>query len=317
MIKFYFCFCYIIFLMNILQVKNLTKRFDDFLAVDNISFSLREGEILGFLGPNGAGKTTTLQMLLGVLTPTNGEINYFGKNFEKHREEILEKVNFSSTYTNLPWNLSVKENLIYTSYLYKIVNRQKRIEKIIKIFKLESLLNQEMEELSSGQLTRVNLAKAFINFPKVLLLDEPTASLDPDVATYIRQFLLEERKKFKVSVIFTSHNMSEVEEVCDRVIFIDKGRIIADDTPENLTKTIEICHLELYVADGLKKTIEFCQGKGINYKIEGRNIIIDLKEREIPSFLRELMDLGVYYNEILIERPSLEDYFLEVTKKNI
>lgn len=301
--------------MNILQIKNLTKRFGNFTAVNNISFSLREGEILGFLGPNGAGKTTTIQMLLGVLTPTSGEILYFNKNLSRHREEILEKVNFSSTYTNLPWDLTVRENLNYISHLYHINNRKQRMEKIIGIFRLEKLLHQQMEELSSGQITRVNLAKAFINFPRVLLLDEPTASLDPESAQYIRHFLLEERRKFKVSIIFTSHNMAEVEEICDRVIFINHGKIIADNTPENLAKTIDICHMELNIPDGLKRTIKKCEEEKLSYRLEGRYIIIDLKEKEIARFLQDLMEVGVVYDQIAINKPTLEDYFIATAKK--
>lgn len=303
----------------VLQVNNLTKKFPakgrEFIAVNNISFDLKEGEILGLLGPNGAGKTTTIQMLLGVLTPTSGGVKYFGKNLLQNREEILEQVNFSSTYTNLPWDLTVWENLNFISYLYTIPNRKKRIEKIVKTFKLERLMKQTVNELSSGQITRLNLAKAFINYPKVLLLDEPTASLDPEVADYIRNFLLEERKKFKVSIIFTSHNMAEIEQVCDRVIFINKGKIIADDTPENLAKTIEVSHVELFVKDGLKRTVNYCQEKGLKYEIEGRYIVVDVKEKAIAEFLRGLMDKGVYYDEISIEKPSLEDYFLSITKR--
>jgi len=301
--------------MDILQVKNLTKKFGSFVAVDNISFSLKEGEILGFLGPNGAGKTTTIQMLLGVLMPTSGEISYFGKDFRLNREKILENVNFSSTYTNLPWELTVKENLFYLSYLYRIKNRRQRIEKIVKIFRLEKLLDQQLQQLSSGQLTRLNLAKALINFPKILLLDEPTASLDPEAASYIRHFLLKQRQQFKVSIILTSHNMAEVEEVCDRVIFINHGKIIDDDTPTNLARKIETCHVELNVADGLKRTIEICQEKKINYKLEGRYIIVDLKEKEIPQFLQTLMEKGVSYDQIAIDKPTLEDYFLLTAKK--
>jgi len=276
---------------------------------------LKEGEILGLLGPNGAGKTTTIQMLLGVLTPTGGEINYFGKSLGQHREEILEQVNFSSTYTNLPWDLTVRENLTFISYLYNISDRKKRVARIVDIFNLNSLLNLETQELSAGQLTRLNLAKSFINFPRILLLDEPTASLDPDVASYIREFLLNQRKEFQVSIIFTSHNMAEVEEVCDRVIFINHGKIIADDTPESLAESIETSHLELVVKDGLKRTIEYCQNNNYQYKLDNRAIVIDVKEKEIPEFLRSLMDKGVFYDQISIEKPSLEDYFLEITKK--
>lgn len=298
--------------MDILQVKNLKKKFGKFMAVNNISFSLKEGEILGLLGPNGAGKTTTIQMLLGVLMPTSGEVKYFNKSLTDNREEILEKVNFSSTYTQLPWLLTVAENLKFISYLYQIKNRSQRIKKIIETFRLKRLMKEQMKDLSSGEVTRVNLAKAFINYPKILLLDEPTASLDPETADYIRKFLIKERNKFNVSIIWTSHNMAEVEEVCDRVVFINHGKIIADDTPERLAKTIEICHVALNVPDGLKRTIEICQNKKVIYKLEGRNIVVDLKEKEIPEFLRELMDRGVFYDQISIEKPTLEDYFLQV-----
>jgi len=298
--------------MDILQVKNLKKKFGKFMAVNNISFSLKEGEILGLLGPNGAGKTTTIQMLLRVLMPTSGEVKYFNKSLTDNREEILEKVNFSSTYTQLPWLLTVAENLKFISYLYQIKNRSQRIKKIIETFRLKRLMKEQMKDLSSGEVTRVNLAKAFINYPKILLLDEPTASLDPETADYIRKFLIKERNKFNVSIIWTSHNMAEVEEVCDRVVFINHGKIIADDTPERLAKTIEICHVALNVPDGLKRTIEICQNKKVIYKLEGRNVVVDLKEKEIPEFLRELMDRGVFYDQISIEKPTLEDYFLQV-----
>jgi len=304
----------------------LTKRFSTkggsafgrgyFTAVDNISFSLREGEILGLLGPNGAGKTTTIQMLLGVLTPTSGEVIYFGKNLEDQREVILEQVNFSSAYTNLPWRLTVKENLTYISYLYDIKNRKDRLQKMIEIFRLNELLNMEIHELSAGEKTRVNLAKALLNFPKVLLLDEPTASLDPEAAKYIREFLLAERKKFTVSIVFTSHNMPEVEEVCDRVIFINKGKIISDDTPQNLAKTLDMSHVELNVADGLKRTIEFCKKQKMRFKLKGRYIVVDIKEKMIPDFLKDLMGKGVSYEEISIEKPTLEDYFLKIADKS-
>lgn len=302
--------------MNVLDVTGLTKKFGSFTAVNNISFSLGEGEILGILGSNGAGKTTTIQMLLSVLTPTSGQIHYFGKDLDKHREEILEQVNFSSTYTQLPWNLSVKENFSYISYLYKIKNRKQRLERIVETFNLHDIYNKQIYKLSAGQITRVNLAKSFINYPKVLLLDEPTASLDPEVAKYIRDFLLEERKKFQVSIIITSHNMAEVEEVCDRVIFIDKGSVIADDTPDKLAKTIEACHVELLVKDGLKRLEEYCTNKKLAYKLEGRFIVIDMKEKNIGPFLIEITNMNVVYDEISIEKPTLEDFFLAKVNNN-
>jgi ABC-2 type transport system ATP-binding protein len=167
-----------------------------------------------------------------------------------------------------------------------------------------------MHQLSAGQQTRVNLAKAFINLPRVLLLDEPTASLDPDIAKYIRDFLQDQRKEYNISIIITSHNMAEVEEVCDRVVFINHGEIIANDKPENLAKTIEISHIELRVTN-IKKTTSYCEKKKHTYRINGKYITIDVKEKEIPMFLRGLMDNAIEYTEISIEKPTLEDYFIQ------
>ena len=296
----------------ILEVKNLSKRFKDFVAVDSLSFNIGEGDIVGLLGPNGAGKTTTIQMLLGVLTPTEGEVRYFGKSLTHHREEILEQVNFSTTYTNLPRGLSVRENLTFISYLYSISNRKARVNEVIEVFKLEDIVKKTMNQLSAGQLTRVNLAKAFINEPKVLLLDEPTASLDPDIADYIRKFILKRRTEHNMSIIWTSHNMAEVEEMCDRVIFINHGKIVADDTPANLARTIQISHVELLIRSGLDQAIEYCIKHHLSHEVQKKMLIVNVNEKDIPKFLRDLMDEDVIYDEIRIETPNLEDYFLQI-----
>lgn len=305
---------------HILEVSHLTKIFGksgkSFTAVDDVSFNLKEGEILGFLGPNGAGKTTTIQMLLNILNPTSGTISYFGKNLSSNREEILEKINFSSTYTNLPWYFTVKENLNWISYLYVIENRKERVEKVITTFKLEEIMNKTIGQLSAGQITRVNLAKSFLNYPKVLLLDEPTASLDPDVASYIREFLMKEREKFNVSIIITSHNMAEVEELCDRVVFINHGKVIANDTPDKLAKTIEVSHLELFFERGIEAAVKYCDENKFSYSLPlKKHIIIDVHEKEIAKILRDLADKNIHFDEISIEKPSLEDYFLQMSLK--
>lgn len=301
--------------MNVVEVSQLTKTFGHVKAVDDVSFSIAEGEILGLLGINGAGKTTIIQMMLGALTPTSGDIMYFGKSIHAHREEILERVSFSSTYTNLPWDLTVQENLTYLSYLYLFPEKKKRIARIAELFSLQELLHKPIHALSAGQLTRVNLAKAFLNFPHVLLLDEPTASLDPDIAHYVREFLLTQRKTFSVSILLTSHNMAEVEEVCDRVIFLNAGKIIANDTPEHLAQSIEISHVMLRIRDGMKRTLEYCTANTIPCHAAQRSLTVDLHERRIPEFLRALMDQGIIYDEISIEKPTLQDYFLQVAKK--
>lgn len=303
---------------SVIEVQNLVKKYGPFTAVNDITFDVKEGEILGFLGPNGAGKTTTIQMLLGLLTPTSGSIRYSGKDLQTHREEILETINFSSTYTNLPWYLTVKENLTYLSYLYAIPNRKKRIAELVEVFRLEPILKKSIGQLSAGQMTRVNIAKAFLNSPKILLLDEPTASLDPDVASYIREFILSERQRFNISILFTSHNMSEVEELCDRVIFINHGEIIADDKPENLAKSIELSHIELMLEKDLSRLEDFCrQEKFLFHKLSKKHLRIDVQEKNIAEFLRSLTEKNIVYDEISIDKPSLEDYFMQMSQKKI
>ncbi len=178
----------------IVQVRNLTKRFGDFTAVDGVSFDIRQGEILGLLGPNGAGKTTTIQMLLGLITPTAGEISMFGLPFDRHREEILGRVNFSSTYVSMPQALTVEENLRVIAKLYGMDRVTARIDDIVKRLEMEEFRTKITRKLSSGQMTRLSLAKAFLTEPKVLFLDEPTASLDPDIADKTRALIKEIRR---------------------------------------------------------------------------------------------------------------------------
>lgn len=221
---------------NLLVVKNLTKKFKEFKAVDNISFELKQGEILGFLGPNGAGKTTTIQMILGLIKPTSGSVSMFGKDIQHHREEILSMVNFSSAYVSLPGNLKVWENLYTFARLYGVKNYKTRVAELAKFFEIENLLNKMYASLSSGQATRVNLAKALLNSPKILFLDEPTASLDPDIADRVRKYLKKIQTEQGVTILYTTHNMSEVEELCDRAIFINEGKIITEGKPEKLVK---------------------------------------------------------------------------------
>ncbi len=300
----------------VLEVDSLCKKFGTFTAVDNISFGVKEGEILGLLGINGAGKTTTIQMLLDLLEPTSGSVRYFGKELSTHREEILEQINFSSTYTNLPWRLTPRESLYYTLFFYDIKDRDRRFKQIIEQFQLQECLNKELAQLSTGQKTRVNLAKAFINYPKVVLLDEPTASLDPETAHEIRKFILNQQKEYNVSVLFTSHNMPEVEEVCDRIVFLNHGKIIAEDTPENLTKSMKYSSISLVMKDGLKRTAEICSLEHLPYTIDNRSITIRVEEHSIASFLSTLSLRQIEYDQISIDKPTLEDYFLEVAKKH-
>ena len=221
---------------KILTVRNLSKTFNGVRAVNNISFSVAKGEIVGLLGPNGAGKTTTIQMILGLIKPTRGTITVFGKNLETHRMEILSEVNFSSAYISLPGNLKVWENLYTFARLYGVKNYKKRVEELARFFEITPLLSKLYVRLSSGQATRVNLAKALLNSPKLLFLDEPTSSLDPDIADRVRKLLKKIQKEQALTILYTTHNMIEVEELCDRAIFIHQGKIVTEGTPKQLIK---------------------------------------------------------------------------------
>ncbi len=223
-------------MLKIIEVKNLVKKFGKVEAVKGISFYVEEGTITGFLGPNGAGKTTTIQMLLDIITPTSGEIKIFGQNYKEHRQDILSKLNFSSPYVAMPGSLKVWENLYTFSRLYGVKNIKEKIDELSSFFEIGGMMDKMTASLSTGQLTRLNLTKALINDPKLLLLDEPTASLDPDIADKTRILLRKIQKERGITILYTSHNMEEVEEICDRVIFVNKGEIKDEGTPEELIK---------------------------------------------------------------------------------
>ena len=221
---------------NLVEVKNLKKNYGSIEAVKDISFNIKENEIIGLLGPNGSGKTTTIGMMLGLLKPSNGEILIDGKKIEENRIEILQKINFISPYIELPKKLTVKQNLIVYGKLYNVIDLKNRIEYLVEKLRLSDLLNKLTGELSSGQKNRVSLAKALINNPTVLLLDEPTASLDPEIGDYVRIFLEKYKKEKKISILLASHNMNEVTRLCRSILMMKDGIIIDKGSPEELIK---------------------------------------------------------------------------------
>ena len=221
---------------NLVEVKNLKKNYGSKEAVKDISFAIKKDEILGLLGPNGSGKTTTIGMLLGLLKPTNGEILIDGKKIEGNRIDILKKINFISPYIELPKKLTVKQNLIVYGKLYNVLNINNTIEYLVEKLRLSDLLNRITGELSSVQKNRVSLAKALINNPIVLLLDEPTASLDPEIGDFVRTFLENYKKEKKISILLASHNMNEVTRLCKKILMMKDGVIIDKGNPEELIK---------------------------------------------------------------------------------
>ena len=221
---------------NSIEVINLSKSYKTKKAVNNINFKIDENEIVGLLGPNGCGKTTTIGMILGLLKPTSGQVLSNGKNIENNKISILHKMNFISPYIELPKKLTVKQNLIVYGKLYNIQNLNQRINFLSEKLRLGDLLDKITGELSSGQKNRVSLAKALINDPTVLLLDEPTAALDPETADFIRTFLEKYKEEKKISVLLASHNMDEVKRLCNSVMMMKDGNIVDSGTPEDLIK---------------------------------------------------------------------------------
>ena len=221
---------------NSIEVINLSKSYKTKKAVNNISFKIDENEIVGLLGPNGCGKTTTIGMILGLLKPTSGQVLINGKNIESNKISILHKMNFISPYIELPKKLTVKQNLIVYGKLYNIKNLNERINFLSEKLRLGDLLDKITGELSSGQKNRVSLAKALINDPTVLLLDEPTAALDPETADFIRTFLEKLKEEKKISVLLASHNMDEVKRLCNSIMMMKDGNIVDSGTPEDLIK---------------------------------------------------------------------------------
>lgn len=312
--------------MLILIVKNLSKSFTTGFwpfktpkittVVNDISFHLNKGEILGFLGPNGAGKTTTIQMLLGTLTPTSGKIEYSDKDFAKNRIESLKRIGYASGYDKLPARLTVVENLDIVGRIYGIPEPQRtqQIEKLLKFFGIFQMRDRQSGTLSAGQATRVMLAKAFINDPEIVLLDEPTASLDPDVANEVRQFILAQSRERGTSILITSHNMDEVTELCDRVLVLKNGTIIADNTPEQLAQSTSKIRVHLTISDGLERALTYLRDAQLIHTVEGSHLTIEIDEHAIAQLIVQLGERKVIYSQISIDKPTLEDYFLSIAK---
>lgn len=229
---------------SVLAVRDLTKTFGDFTAVGGLSFSIERGEIFGLLGVNGAGKTTAINMILDLLTPSSGSVEVFGMQLAEHRIQVLKRMNFCSTYTQLPGNLYVQQNLEVFARIYGVKNFRKRIDEVLELLEISHLKKRVAGHLSAGEATRLNLCKSLLNRPELLLLDEPTASLDPDIADKVRKAVLRVRDEEGTTILYTSHNMRDVEEICDRIVFLDHGKILTEGTPDEVVKQFQESSLE-------------------------------------------------------------------------
>ncbi|HEX7456310.1 MAG TPA: ABC transporter ATP-binding protein [Candidatus Nanoarchaeia archaeon] len=300
---------------TVLEVKNLVKDFDSFQVLKSISFAIPRGKVVGLLGPNGAGKTTTINILLGITRETSGQIWYFGRNFFKNKQGCLQKMNFASSFNTLQGRISVWENLLVFSYLYSLKNPEKKIKELSTYFEITHLLPKRFWDLSSGEKTRVNLIKSLLNEPELLLMDEPTASLDPDIADKTLSLIENLRKNKNISILYTSHNMDDVTRICDEVIFLDKGKIVAHDTPLGLTKRITKTVLKL-TFDGDKNALEnfLKEQKQICSFPHPYTVLMNTKEKTIPKLIFGISNLGIWITDIEVEKPTLEDVFLRIAR---
>lgn len=302
-------------MVPILEVSGLTKQFGSFTAVNDISFSIKEGEIVGLLGPNGAGKTTTTQILLGMTTPTSGTVSYFGKNLFTHRTKILQRINYVSAYARMQTRVTVRENLELFAGLYEVNNWEKRVSGLAEALGIAHKLDDLYWFLSSGEQARVNLVKAFLNDPQIILMDEPTASLDPEIVNVVLDLIGDMRKRQKVAILYTSHNMGEVTRICDRVMFLHHGSIIATDTPIGLSRRVRKATLRLTFDDDPKRVERYLKQKRYAYTFEQPHIMaITVSEQDIPKVLFGFAKARIWITDIEIEKPDLEDVFLAVAK---
>ncbi|HVX00236.1 MAG TPA: ABC transporter ATP-binding protein [Candidatus Babeliaceae bacterium] len=311
---------------TIITVTGLTKTFikekpwwktaepEAFTAVDNLSFTVGKGEILGILGANGAGKTTTMQMMLGTMIPTAGTITYFGKDFFTHRSQVLQHISFASTYIKMPGDLTVRQNLLIYGGLYGLSKQEceQASKYYLEAFGIAHVLNTEVRFLSAGQITRVMLAKSFLCKPAIVLLDEPTASLDPESTLDVRKFILKQRKDHNVTFLITSHDMEEVAALCDRVLVLKEGKLIASDTPTRLASSITQANVELILESGLEQLKQYAHEQGYLIAHLNHTVSLQVDEQSIAKLLRDLTLHGVVYSHISINKPTLEDYFLQV-----
>lgn len=299
----------------IIEVNHLTKTYGEFQAVKGISFSVPRGKVVGFLGPNGAGKTTTIHMMLGITTPTGGLIKYFGKDFSTHRQYILQRINFTSAFNTLQGRISVMENLIVFAYLYGVKHPKKQILEYLNYFEITDLTGQKYMDLSSGQKTRVNLIKSLINNPEIILMDEPTASLDPDITDKTLTLIEKLKRDRNLTILYTSHNMDEITRICDDVIFLDHGSIVAHDTPLGLTKRIKSASLKLIVDDKKNSLSKYLKSIHQPFSFTDHNtVIMKTEEARIPKLIFDISNSGVWVTDIEVLKPTLEDVFLQIAR---
>jgi len=303
--------------MPLLTIRDLRKSYDNVEALKGVSFSVEHGEIFGLLGPNGAGKSTTINILLGLILADSGHIEVFGQDFARHAVAIRRRMNVAAAFTSLNGVLTVRENLRVYGHIYGVKNIRARIDELLERFEITDLADKKLQYLSSGQHTRVTLCKGLINDPELLLLDECTVGLDPDIAEKTRRALKEFQREKKTTILFTSHNMTEVEELCGRIAFLSKGQILRIDTTEHITQLIPQQTLTIRFRSGTAMTtlplptnlppVEVGTDSTLRF-------ILHDSEQQLDTILRHFTQSGATIADVQLVRPTLEDVFIKVAR---
>ena len=306
--------------MEIVDAKNLTRVFDHkkkkIFALRDVNLKIKRGEIFGLLGPNGAGKTTFINILGGVLTPTEGTVEIFGKDVKKYRDQIVEDMNVGSGESQFHWALTVQQILIFYSMVYGFEREEgkKKVSRLVNEFEIKDILNKKIGWLSSGQRMRVVLCKALLNDPKFLMLDEPTLRLDPDIAKKTRELILKVNKEHGATILLASHYMTEVEQLCKRIAFLDKGQII-DIGKIDKVKSKSFTEFRILIKVKNLKNITSLKKMGFDIQRKNRTISKVLKnDEELSSLLNKLARRGYDLLDIETKKPTLEDYFLKMVE---
>jgi ABC-2 type transport system ATP-binding protein len=303
-------------LENLLEVENLRKNFGPLEALKGISFAVPKGAIIGLLGPNGAGKTTCIDILLGATLPDGGSVRYFGKDFYAHRQESLGRINFASAYHNLQNRTSVRQNLLVFANLYEVEEPKKTIERMAEYFEILGIMDRRFGDLSAGQRTRVSLIKSLLNGPDLILMDEPTASLDPDIADKTLGLIEELRQERQLSILFTSHRMDEVNRLCDEVIFLDRGQIVSKGRPAELTAAIPEAEVRVTIAGSLEPVLRYLDGHGLEYRVIGNEVFISALETQLGQLIHDVNQLSGSITSLDVNKSDLEDVFLAIARRS-
>jgi ABC-2 type transport system ATP-binding protein len=301
-----------------LEVRQLTKSYGTFRAVQEITFTVPAGGVIGLLGPNGAGKTTTIQMLMGITEPTSGSIHYFGQDFSRHRQACLQRINYTSAYNRLQGRISVYENLRVFAELYGVRNAKAKVAELVGYFELDELVDKKFWHLSAGQQTRVNIAKSLLNDPDLVMMDEPTASLDPDIRDKVMTLIESARRERGLALLFTSHNMDEVTRICDEVVFLDHGKILRQATPDALAAEVHTPMVALAFRGPQQTVIDHFTRIAVEVTdIEPEHVTFVAETHEVAGILGSVHALpDITVTDIDIRKPSLEDAFLHFTRNN-